>query len=437
MHAITPSFTPSGVPTSYYNLFAAAKLEQAPPLDPQSGQPMAPDKLAALFPMALLEQEMTSEVHVPVPGPVLEAYAAFRPTPLRRAALFEKALGTRCTILYKYEGASPVGSHKLNTALAQAFANQQQGVRRIATETGAGQWGTALAYACRRFEIDCSVYMVRVSFDQKPARRTMMELYGATVRASPSEATTFGRAVLADNPSHPGSLGIAISEAIEDAVTHPGTKYSLGSVLNHVLLHQTVIGQEALRQLDELGLFPDVVIGCHGGGSNFAGVAFPFVHHKLDGKALRIIAAEPQSCPTLTRGEYRYDHGDTAKLTPLLKMYTLGSDFVPDPIHAGGLRYHGAAPQVSALVNRGLVEAQAFEQMETFRAAHTFAISEGVIPAPESAHAIAATVRAAREADQAGEPRVILFNMSGHGLLELGAYQAYMQARQAESKPAP
>jgi tryptophan synthase beta chain len=424
MNVITPSFTPSGIPTSYYNLFADARLEQAPPLDPSTNQPMGPDKLAALFPMGLLAQEMSTEAHVPVPGSVLEAYAKFRPTPLQRAAGFEHAIGTRSTILYKFEGASPVGSHKLNTALAQAYFNKQEGVKRIATETGAGQWGTALAYACRHFGMECMVYMVRVSYDQKPARRTMMEIYGATVRPSPSESTAFGRRVLAEHPGHPGSLGIAISEAIEDAVGHPGTKYSLGSVLNHVLLHQTVIGQEALRQLEAMGAFPDVVIGCHGGGSNFAGLAFPFVRHALDGRKIRIIAAEPASCPTLTKGEYRYDFGDTAKMTPLLKMYTLGSDFVPDPIHAGGLRYHGAAPQVSALVSRGIVQAQAFEQDETFEAAHAFANSEGIIPAPESAHAIAAAIRAAKEADAEGISRTILFNLSGHGLLELGAYQA-------------
>lgn len=423
----TPACTPSGVPTSYYNLFADAKLAQEPPLDPQSRAPIGPDKLAALFPMGLLEQEMSAEAHLPVPEPVLEAYARFRPTPLSRAVLFERALGTRCTILYKYEGVSPVGSHKLNTALPQAYFNQREGVRRIATETGAGQWGTALAYACRQFDIECAVYMVRVSFNQKPSRRTMMELYGATVRPSPSEHSAFGRRVLAENPSHPGSLGIAISEAIEDAVTHPGTRYSLGSVLNHVLLHQTIIGQEALVQLEKLGVFPDVVIGCHGGGSNFAGISFPFVPYKLEGRPLRIIAAEPASCPTLTRGEYRYDFGDTAQMTPLLKMYTLGSDFVPDPIHAGGLRYHGASPQVSALVQQKLVEAQSFEQNETFRAAHIFANAEGIIPAPESSHAIAAAVRAAREADEQGTPKVILFNLSGHGLLELASYQAYMQ----------
>ncbi len=422
---ITPSFTPSGIPTSFYNLFADAGIVGAPPLDPETRAPIAPEKLATLFARGLLEQEMSSEAHIPIPEPLLEAYAAFRPTPLRRALSFERALGTRSRILYKYEGASPVGSHKLNTALPQAYYNSLEGVRRLATETGAGQWGTALAYACRRFEIACTIYMVRISFEQKPTRRTMMEIFGAEVCASPSTKTEFGRRVRAEQPDHPGSLGVAISEAVEHAVSHPGTKYALGSVLNHVLLHQTVIGQEALRQLDELGLFPDAVVACHGGGSNFGGLAFPFVRHKLDGRALQIVAAEPASCPTLTRGRFEYDYGDTAHLTPLVKMYTLGADFVPDPIHAGGLRYHGAAPQVSELVSRGLVEARAYPQEETFAAARTFAGAEGLIPAPESAHAIAAAMELARAADAEGRERTILFNLSGHGLLDLAAYNGH------------
>jgi len=426
MSSVLCEYTASGIPTTFYNLFADARLSLAPPLDPATREPVAPEALARLFPQALLEQEMGVQAHVPVPEPVLDAFGIYRPTPLRRAQALERALGTRCTILYKYEGASPVGSHKLNTAIAQAYYNQQEGVTRLATETGGGQWGTALAFASRRFGLTCSVYMVRVSFEQKPARRTIMELYGASVRPSPSETTAFGRRLLEANPRHPGSLGVAISEAIEEAVSVPGTHYALGSVLNHVLLHQTVIGQEALRQLDSMSVFPDVVIGCHGGGSNFAGIAFPFVRHKLDGRRIRIIAAEPVSCPTLTKGEYRYDHGDTAGLTPLMKMHTLGADFLPDPIHAGGLRYHGAAPQVSALLDQGLIEAQAFDQDTTFEAGHQFALAEGIVPAPESCHAIAAAIRAAREADAEGDRKVILFNLSGHGMLELGAYGEYL-----------
>ena len=424
---ITPRFTPTGIPTSYYNLFADARIALDPPLDPQTGAPITPEKLLRIFPAGVLEQEMSSQVHVAIPDEVLEAYASFRPTPLRRAVAFERALGTGCRIYYKYEGASPVGSHKLNTALAQAYLNKREGVTRLATETGAGQWGTALAYASQRFGLDCAVYMVRVSHGLKPARRTMMELFGATVTASPSPLTELGRKLLAERPDHPGSLGIAISEAVEDTVRTPGTKYALGSVLNHVLLHQTVIGQEALRQLEELGAFPDAVVACHGGGSNFGGLAFPFVRHRLDGRRLRIVAAEPASCPSLTRGEYRYDSGDTAGLTPLVKMHTLGAGFVPESIHAGGLRYHGAAPQVSRLLEEGLIEARSHEQDATFEAARLFARAEGLVPAPESAHAVAGAVQLAREADAEGAPQTILFGLSGHGLLDLGSYEA--QAR--------
>ncbi|MCC6527607.1 MAG: TrpB-like pyridoxal phosphate-dependent enzyme [Polyangiaceae bacterium] len=429
MYSITPKLTATGIPTTYYNLLPDIGVPGSPPLDPATQQPVGPDKLAALFPMALLEQEMSAAVHIPIPEELLEAYADFRPTPLRRARRFEKALGTRSAIYYKYEGVSPVGSHKLNTALAQAYYNREAGVKRIATETGAGQWGTALSYACRTFGIACNVYMVKVSYHQKPFRRTMMELYGASVHASPSQETSYGRSLSASHPDHPGSLGVAISEAIEDTVTHPGTKYALGSVLNHVLLHQTIIGQEALAQLDTLGVFPDVVVGCHGGGSNFAGIAFPFAKHKANGKDIEIIAAEPASCPTLTKGEFRYDHGDTANMTPLMKMYTLGSGFVPDPIHAGGLRYHGAAPQVSELLARGMIAARAYPQGVTFDVARTFAGAEGIIPAPESAHAIAAAAEVAREADAAGKARTILFNLSGHGLLDLGAYQDFLAGK--------
>ena len=421
------SYTPTGIPTAYYNLFGDAQIALDPPLDPATGAPVAPEKLAALFPGGVLEQEMTTAAFVPIPEAVLDAYAAFRPTPLRRARRLEALLGTRSALYYKYEGASPVGSHKLNTALAQAYLNAAEGVRHLATETGAGQWGTALAYASQRFGLSCAVYMVRSSFEQKPMRRTMMELFGASVTPSPSLATAAGRACLEAEPKHPGSLGLAISEAVEHAVTHPGTKYALGSVLNHVLLHQTIIGQEAEAQLAALGAFPDAIVACHGGGSNFGGLSFPFLRHKLEGRALEVVAAEPASCPSLTRGEYRYDFGDTAKMTPLVRMHTLGADYVPDPIHAGGLRYHGAAPQVSRLLHDGLIAARSYAQRDTFAAARLFAQAEGIVPAPESAHAIAAAIELVREAEQEGRARTILFGVSGHGMLDLGAYEAFLR----------
>lgn len=427
--AITPRFTASGIPTTYYNLFADAGISVEPPLDPQTRAPIAPEKLLAIFPQAVLEQEMSAQAHVAIPEEVLEAYAAFRPSPLRRAQRLEKLLGTRCRIYYKFEGASPVGSHKLNTALPQAFYNKREGVKRLSTETGGGQWGTALAYAAQRFDLQSTVYMVRVSYNQKPLRKTMIELFGATLHASPSPMTEVGRKLLALRADHPGSLGIAISEAIEDAVHTPGTKYAIGSVLNHVLLHQTIIGQEALRQMEELGEFPDAVVACHGGGSNFGGLAFPFVRHRIDGRQVQILAAEPESCPSLTKGEYRYDLGDVAGLTPLIKMHTLGSDFMPDPIHAGGLRYHGSSPLVSRLLSDGLIEARAYPQRATFDAACVFARAEGLVPAPESAHAIAGGIQLAREADAAGKPRSILIGVSGHGLLELSAYEEFLQGR--------
>jgi tryptophan synthase beta chain len=435
---LTPRFeyTPSGIPTSYYNVFADAKIPSEPPIDPQTRAPVALEKMAALFPMGLLEQEMGDATHVPIPKPILDAYAIYRPTPLRRATFFEQAIGTRSRIFFKYEGASPVGSHKLNTALAQAYYNHQEGITRLATETGAGQWGTALAFSCKHFGLTCSVYMVQVSYRQKPFRRTMMEMFGATVRPSPSDQTEFGRSISLTQPDHPGSLGIAISEAIEDTVTHPGTRYALGSVLNHVLLHQSIIGQESIRQIDALGAFPDVVIGCHGGGSNFAGMAFPFLPYKLEGRDMLLLAAEPASCPTLTKGEYRLDYGDTAGMTPLMKMYTLGSDFVPESIHAGGLRYHGAAPQVSALVAQGIVEARAYPQHTTFDAGCLFARAEGIVPAPESSHAIAAAIDVARAADREGRELTILFNLSGHGLLELQSYADYLAGKNGASLPA-
>jgi tryptophan synthase beta chain len=422
-------FTASGIPTAYYNLFADAGLPQDPPLDPKTNQPIGPEKLGQIFPRGVLEQEMSQAAYVEIPEPVLEAYAAYRPTPLLRARRLEADLGTRSALYFKFEGASPVGSHKLNTALPQAFLNAKEGVKKLATETGAGQWGTALAYASRRFGLECAVYMVRSSYDQKPFRRTMMELFGATVTPSPSAVTEAGRRILATNPEHPGSLGVAISEAVEHTVTHPGTKYALGSVLNHVLLHQTIIGQEAERQLAALGAFPDAVVACHGGGSNFGGLAFPFVKHKVSGKKLRILAAEPKACPSLTEGEFRYDYGDTARLTPMVRMHTLGAEYVPDPIHAGGLRYHGAAPQVSRLLHEGLIEARAYTQQTTFEAARQFAQAEGIVPAPESAHAIAAAIQLAREADEEGRSRTVLFNVSGHGLLDLGSYESFLRGR--------
>jgi tryptophan synthase beta chain len=415
------------IPTHWYNVVADLPKPPAPVLHPGTGQPIGPADLAPLFPMALIGQEVSRERTVEIPDEVRDVYRLWRPTPLFRARRLEQALQTPAHIYYKYEGVSPAGSHKPNTAVAQAYYNKAEGVRRLTTETGAGQWGSALAFACALFGLECTVYMVNASFQQKPYRRSMIQTYGAEVFPSPSPRTRAGQKVLSEHPDSPGSLGIAISEAVEDAATHDDAHYSLGSVLNHVLLHQTVIGQETLKQLEAAGEYPDVVIGCVGGGSNFAGLAFPFVGQKLrQNRKTRIVAVEPEACPSLTRGSYAYDFGDTVGLTPLVKMHTLGHGFVPPAIHAGGLRYHGAAPLLSQLVNDGIVEALAYPQNLVFEAAIQFARSEGIVPAPESAHAIRATVDEATRARDAGEQRVILFNLSGHGHFDMGAYDAYL-----------
>jgi tryptophan synthase beta chain len=417
----------SSIPKQWYNLLADLPEPLPVPLNPGTRQPIGPQDMLAIFPENLVAQEMTPERWVDIPEEVRQVYALWRPTPLLRAVRLEKALKTPAHIYYKYEGSSPAGSHKPNTAVAQAYYNKQAGTKRLATETGAGQWGASLAMACSLFGLECTVYMVKVSYSQKPYRRLMMQTYGATVHASPSKETEFGRKMLAADPDCPGSLGIAISEAIEHTVCHPGTKYSLGSVLNHVCLHQTVIGQEAIKQMEEAGEEPDVIIGCAGGGSNFAGLAFPFLRGKIkEKKRYRVMAVEPASCPSLTKGELRYDSGDTAQMTPLMCMYTLGHDFMPPKIHAGGLRYHGMSPAVSHAYKLGLLEAKAYEQVSVFEAAMQFARAEGLIPAPESSHAVRAAIDEAIQAREEGKKRVILFNMSGHGLLDLQAYDSYL-----------
>ena len=398
-----------------------------PPLNPATRKPVGPEAFAPIFPEEIIRQEVTADPYVPIPEEVRETYALWRPTPLFRARHLEKILDTPAHIYYKYEGVSPAGSHKPNTAVPQAFYNKQEGVRRLTTETGAGQWGSSLAFACGQMDLECTVFMVRVSYGQKPYRRLMMQTYGAEVHPSPTDLTRAGCNILEEDPDSPGSLGIAITEAVEDAATHEDAKYSLGSVLNHVLLHQTVIGQEAIGQLELAGEYPDVVVGCVGGGSNFGGVAFSFIRENLvNGRGTRIVAVEPSSCPTLTKGRYVYDFGDTAGTTPMMKMYTLGHSFVPSGIHAGGLRYHGDSPIVSALVHEGLVEARAYPQNPTFEAGVMFARAEGIIPAPEVNHAIKATVDLALEAREAGEEKVILFNLCGHGHFDLAAYEAYL-----------
>ena len=414
----------SEIPTSWVNLMPDMPGEPSPPLHPATKQPVGPDDLAPIFAMGLIEQEVSAEPEIEIPEEIRDVYALWRPTPLFRAHRFERELGTRAHIYYKYEGVSPAGSHKPNSAVAQAYANQQAGVRRLVTETGAGQWGSALALACGLFGLECLVYMVGASYDQKPYRRAMMESWGATVIRSPSDTTEAGRS----QASHPtGSLGIAISEAVEVAAGDADTNYALGSVLNHVCLHQTVIGQEAMAQMEMAGDEPDVVVGCVGGGSNFAGLSFPFVRRVLRGEAkTRFLAAEPAACPTLTRGAYRYDFGDTVGLTPLMPMYTLGHDFVPPPVHAGGLRYHGDSPMLCGLVKHGLVEARAYKQNETFEAALRFARTEGIIPGPEPAHAIRAVLDEAEAAREAGEERVILLGLSGHGHFDMSAYESYL-----------
>ncbi|HEY7076048.1 MAG TPA: TrpB-like pyridoxal phosphate-dependent enzyme [Solirubrobacteraceae bacterium] len=415
------------IPTHWVNLLPELPGEPLPPLNPGTGQPAGPEDLTPIFPMGLIMQEVSPEPQVPIPDAVRDAYRLWRPTPLYRARRLEQALDTPAKIFYKYEGVSPAGSHKPNTAVPQAYENAQAGIRKLSTETGAGQWGSALAFACTLFGLECEVFMVGSSYDQKPYRRSMMEAWGATVHRSPSDRTDSGRGQ-AEHTT--GSLGIAISEAVEVAAQDETCNYSLGSVLNHVLLHQTVIGQEAMLQLEMAGAFPDVIVGCVGGGSNFAGLTFPFLPDVLAGrKQIRIVAAEPAACPTLTRGVYAYDFGDTAGLTPLMPMYTLGHNFVPPPVHAGGLRYHGDAPMVCGLVKAGVVEARAYKQNETFDAAVRFSRTEGIIPAPEPAHAIRAVLEEAEAAKQAGEERTILFGLCGHGNFDLAAYDAYLAGR--------
>ena len=418
------------IPRTWYNI--AADLPQPPPpvLHPGTGQPVGPDDLAPLFPMALIMQEVSLEREIEIPEEVLEVYRQWRPSPLYRARRLEKALDTPARIYYKYEGVSPTGVHKPNTAVAQAYYNKLEGKKRLSTETGAGQWGSALSMACAFFGMECKVFMVRVSYDQKPYRRGLMEAYGATVVPSPSNQTESGQAILAKNPDSTGSLGIAISEAVETAVKDPETNYSLGSVLNHVLLHQTVIGLEALEQMELAEDYPDIIVGCTGGGSNFSGLVFPFIGRKLRGEAdVRVVAVEPAACPSLTRGPYAYDFGDTAHLTPLVKMHTLGSTFVPAGIHAGGLRYHGMAPMVSHLLNLRQIEAVAINQLETFQVGVQFARAEGILPAPESNHAIAGAVREALRCKEEGVSRAILFNLSGHGHFDVQAYLDYFAGK--------
>jgi tryptophan synthase beta chain len=414
------------IPKAWYNIAADSPVAFPAVLHPGTGKPIGPADLAPLFPMALIGQEVSADAFIEIPEPVRQVYRLWRPTPLIRARRLEQLLDTPAHIYYKHEGVSPPGSHKPNTAVAQAFFNKEEGVKRISTETGAGQWGSALSFGCQLFGIDCKVFMVRVSYEQKPYRRSMMHTWGATVTPSPSEETESGRYILSDASNSPGSLGIAISEAVEVAAKNEDTKYSLGSVLNHVLIHQTIVGQEALEQMELAGEYPDVIIGCVGGGSNFAGLAYPFLREKfVNGRDARFVAVEPTSCPTLTRGLYAYDFGDTAKLTPLVKMHTLGHTFIPAGIHAGGLRYHGMAPSLCAFFDAGYMEAVAYPQLPVFEAASQFAAAEGLIVAPESAHAVRAAIDEALVAKEAGEARTILFNLSGHGYFDMGAYDAY------------
>jgi tryptophan synthase beta chain len=414
------------IPKFWYNVQADMPNPLAPGLNPQTMQPLSPADLEPIFARELIAQEVSTERFIEIPKPVRELYKQYRPSPLFRARNLEKALDSNCHIYYKYEGVSPVGSHKLNSALPQVFFNQVQGIKRISTETGAGQWGTALSLACQLFGLEAMVYMVKVSYYQKPYRRSIMELYGATCVASPSDLTAAGRREREKDPDTPGSLGMAISEAVEDAVYREDTNYSLGSVLNHVCLHQSVIGQEVKLQLEMVDDYPDVVIGCCGGGSNFAGIAFPFIPDKLAGKNIRLVGVEPAACPTLTKGVFAYDYGDVAGLTPALKMYTLGHGFVPSGIHAGGLRYHGESPLISQLYHDGLIEARAVKQNPTFEAALLFARTESIVPAPESAHAIRAAVDEALKAKEEGVPRTIVFNLSGHGHLDLYSYDKFL-----------
>lgn len=418
--------TENEIPENWYNIIADMPNKPLPPLHPGTKEPIGPEALAPLFPMELIKQEVTAEKWVEIPEEVRDVYKLWRPTPLYRAYGLEKALDSPAKIYYKYEGVSPSGSHKPNTAVPQAYYNKQEGVKRITTETGAGQWGSALSFACNLYGIECEVYMVKLSYNQKPYRKLMMNTWGAKVYASPTDQTNAGRKILAEDPNSPGSLGIAISEAVERAATDEDTKYSLGSVLNHVLLHQTIVGQEALLQMEKAGDWPDIVVAPFGGGSNFAGLSFPFLRHKLEsGKKVRCIASEPASCPKLTRGVFRYDFGDTVGMTPLLPMYTLGHNFVPAPIHAGGLRYHGAGVVVSQLLKDGLIEAEAHDQLEAFDAGVKFARAEGIIPAPEATHAIATVVKEVEQCKKEGTSKTILFNLCGHGNFDMKAYEDY------------
>lgn len=421
--------TPEELPKKWFNLVPYLPEPLPPPLDPETKEPVSSDKLLAIFPEPIVEQEVSDKEWIDIPEEVLKIYRLWRPTPLVRAENLEKALDTPAKIFYKYEGVSPPGSHKPNTAVPQAYYNKISGVKRLTTETGAGQWGSSLAFATQYFGLECEVYMVRASYKQKPYRRVLMELWGAKVFASPSSQTKAGKSFLEKDPEHPGSLGIAISEAIERALEDKNTKYSLGSVLNHVLLHQTIIGLEAKVQMEKIGLYPEVVVGCVGGGSNFAGIAFPFLKDKITGERPQVEfwAVEPEACPTLTKGEYRYDYGDTVGLTPLIKMYTLGADFVPPSIHAGGLRYHGDAPLLCAFYHNGFIKACAYPQEEVFQAGVLFARTEGIVPAPESAHAIKKVVDLALECKYKKEEKIILFNLSGHGYFDLSAYDAYLK----------
>jgi tryptophan synthase beta chain len=417
----------SEIPTTWYNVIPDLPAPPPPPLHPGTREPVGPDDLAPLFPMALIEQEVSSASYIDIPGEVLDVYRLWRPSPLFRATRLERELDTPARIYYKYEGVSPAGSHKTNTSVPQAYYNHAEGITRLTTETGAGQWGSALAFATAQYGMECEIWQVAASYRLKPYRRTMMQVWGATVHPSPSEVTDYGRALLAENPDHPGSLGIAISEAVAACVADPNARYALGSVLNHVLLHQTVIGEEALLQLAKVGETPDVLVGCTGGGSNFGGLSFPFLREKLAGRMNPTIrCVEPAACPSLTKGEYRYDFGDTAGMTPLMKMHTLGHDFIPEPIHAGGLRYHGMSPLVSHIYELGLVEAIAIPQRECFAGAIRFARTEGIVPAPEPTHAIAAAIREALACKESGEEKVILTALCGHGHLDLASYEQYL-----------
>jgi len=421
------------IPTQWYNVIPDLPEPPPPPLHPGTHEPVGPDDLAPLFPMALIEQEVSMQSYIDIPGEVIDVYRLWRPSPLIRARRLEKFLDTPAKIFFKYEGVSPAGSHKPNTAVPQAYYNHAEGVTRLTTETGAGQWGTSLAFATAQYGMECEIWQVRSSYDQKPSRRTMMQVYGVTLHPSPSDLTEAGRSILAEHPDSPGSLGIAISEAVEAAVSREDTRYALGSVLNHVLLHQTVIGEEALRQLAMAEEVPDIIVGCTGGGSNFGGLSFPFLREKLAGKMNPTIrCVEPAACPSLTRGEYRYDFGDAIGMTPLMKMHTLGHGFIPDPIHAGGLRYHGMSPLVSHIYELGLAEAESIGQLECFTAALMFARTQGIVPAPEPTHALAAAIREANRCKESGESKVILTALCGHGHLDMGAYESFLSGEMSD-----